>query len=125
MARKRAPARPARPGPSYDPDLPVAGCYEIKLVKGGPPVALRIWYGPPLDPETRLEMDRAPRWNAMLNGVQVVAVERFWPECARQPISAARHDFITLESITQDPASPFYDPLKPIDRLAVPFRWES
>src|SRR3546814_11112653 len=25
-------------------------------------IPVRIWFGPPLDPETREEMDRAPRW---------------------------------------------------------------
>src|SRR3546814_16998233 len=25
-------------------------------------IPVRIWFGPPLDPETREEMERAPRW---------------------------------------------------------------
>ena len=117
--RKGKPAAADR-GPSYDPDLPVAGCYLVRLRQNGPPVALRIWHGPPLDPETREPMDRGPVWNAWLNGVQPVDVFRFWPACARKPISAAEHDRITLLSLTLDEASPFYDPLRPIDRLKTP-----
>lgn len=30
-------AAPSR-GPSYDPEVPVPGCYRIRLTRGGPPV---------------------------------------------------------------------------------------
>lgn len=38
----------------------------------------RIWYGPPLDPETGEELDRSWRWQATLAGEEV-ALERIWP----------------------------------------------
>jgi hypothetical protein len=121
-ARRRRYSKPLPPrrGPSYDTEIPVAGHYLVKLRKGGPPVALRLWWGPPLDPETGEPMDRAPRWNCMLNGVQPVDVADYWPGCAKLPISAAEHDRIATLSKTQDRASPFYDPLRSIDRLKAP-----
>jgi hypothetical protein len=116
--RKGKPA--ADRGPSFDADLPVAGCYQVRLRQGGPPVALRIWHGPPLDPETLDEMDRAPGWQAQVNGVQMADVFAFWPACARRPISQAEHDRIAERSRTMDKDDPFYDPLRPIDRLKTP-----
>jgi len=103
-------------GPSFDPDIPVAGCYSVRLVKGGPPVALLIWFGLPVDPLTGEEMDRAPRWNAVLNGVTPVDVGRFWPSCAANRISLSAYHHIVDLSRTMDPSDPYFDPMKPVDR---------
>jgi len=113
--------RAASRGPAFDPETPVAGCYRIRLNKGGPPVALRIWFGPPLDPETRAPMtERSPRWQAQTNNLELVPVMDFWPRCARVRISKAEHDRIAGLSATMDAAHPFYDPRRPIDRLTAP-----
>lgn len=109
-----------RAGPTFDPDLPVAGHYRIKLVRDGPPVALAIWFGAPLDPVTLDPLDRAPAWFAQVNGGPPQPASWYWPECARQPISQAEHDRIVNRSATLDPTSPWYDPLRPIDRLKTP-----
>jgi hypothetical protein len=122
--RKARTNRKPRPfvdrGPAYNPDIPTAGCYRHKLRRGGPPVALRFWLGPPIDPDTGEEMDRSPRWQCRLNGTELVPVDRFWPDCARFPISLAEHDRLCRLSATLDPASPYYDPRRAIDPLKTP-----
>ena len=119
----RKPRPPVDRGPSYSPDTPVAGCYRLRLTRGGPPVALRYWIGPPLDPDTGEELDRAPRWQCRVNGVQLVPVDWYWPRCARDPITQAEHDRLCGLNATLDPASPYYDPKRPIDRLRTPLPW--
>jgi hypothetical protein len=119
MARRPG-SSPAKRGPSFDPDVPVAGFYRTRLVKDGPPVALRIWFGNPRDPSTGDEMDRAPQWFATMNGTQVVEAARFWPGCAADPISFGDYLHICRRSATLDPADPYFDPTKPIDKSIAP-----
>ena len=108
-------------GPAYSPDLPAAGVYRVRLRKGGPFAALRIWLGPPLDPETNEPMEARPvRWQARLIGVQLVPVEDYWPACASAPISEAEHAKLCALSATMDPEHPFYDPFRKVDRLKSP-----
>jgi len=103
-------------GPAFDPDVPVEGCYRTRFVKDGPPVALRIWFGNPVDPLTGEEMDRSPRWNATVNGLATVDAFDFWPGCARDPISFAEYRHIARRSATLDPSDPYFDPRRPVDR---------
>lgn len=113
--------RAAPRGPAYDPETPVPGCFRIRLRRGGPPVALRIWLGLPIDPATGDEVEeRGFRWQCAINGGERVPVEDYWPGCARDPISQAEHDRIVAESRTMDPDSHFYNPRKPVDRLTAP-----
>ena len=121
MSRQRlGKPRPPR-GPSYDPDTPVPGFYRIKLNRAGVPVALHIWLGPPIDPDTKAEVpERGFRWQCRLNGSELVPIEDYWPGCARQPISKAEHDRIAALSRTMDPTKPFYDPRRRINRLTAP-----
>lgn len=44
------------------------GYYETRLIKGGPPVGVRITYGPPVDPLTGEEMDRSWRYRVFVQG---------------------------------------------------------
>lgn len=105
---------------AFDPDTPVTGCYRIRQVKGGPPVALRIWLGFAIDPATGEEVaERGMRWQCTLNGERV-PVEDYWPGCARDPIAPAEHDRIVRESRTMDADSHFYDPRRRIDPLTAP-----
>jgi hypothetical protein len=109
-----------RQGPAFDPDVPVAGFYRARLRRDGPFAALRFWIGPPLDPETGEELDRSPRWQCRMNGDELVEVSRFWPSCARDPISREEHDRLCQLYRTLDERSPFYDPRRRIDRLTAP-----
>jgi hypothetical protein len=115
---KRAPAHNL---PSHDPDIPTPGCYRIRMARGGPPVALRIWLGPSIDPATGEEVsERGFRWQCAINGGQRVPFEDYWPGCGRDPISREEHDRIVAESRTMDEASHFYDPRRRIDPLRAP-----
>jgi len=120
MARARTGGVRAKSGPAFDPDVPVRGVYRTRFVKDGPPVALLIWFGPPLDPETGEPMDRASKWFARINGGEVVEASRFWPGCARDPISFAQYRHIVDRSRTLDPGDPYFDPYRPIDRAVAP-----
>lgn len=107
-------------GPALDPDIPMPGCYRIRLVKGGPYCALRIWLGLPIDPATNEEVqERGYRWQCTLNGVRV-PFEDHWPGCARDRISQEEHDRICGEHRTMDHTSPFYDPRRPISLASAP-----
>lgn len=118
--RRLGKARPPR-GPSFDSETPAPGHYLIQLRRDGPPVALRIWLGPPIDPATGAEVpERGVRWQCQLNGAELVPLEDYWPGCARKPITKAEHDRIAALSRTMDPAHPFYDPRRRINRLTAP-----
>lgn len=118
MSRRGKPL--PRQGPPLDPDVPVAGFYRVRLVRDGPFVALRYWLGPPLDPETGEELDRSPVWQCRMNGTELVPVDRFWPRCAREPITREDHDRLCVLHRSVDPTSPYYDPTRKFDRLGNP-----
>ncbi len=119
-ARLRGPALPPRNMPTVDADVPIPGCYRIRLRKNGPPVAVRIWLGPSIDPATGEEVqERGFRWQCTVNGDRV-PLEHHWPGCAREPIDRAEHDRIVEASRTMDPESAFYDVRKPVDLLRAP-----
>jgi hypothetical protein len=70
-------------------------------------VPVRVFFGPPLDPDTGEEMDRAPLWQLEINGVNagyperpacisgrpVDSLEGIWPECKSEPIDKAEYDY--------------------------------
>jgi hypothetical protein len=116
---ERAPSR----GPAFDSEVPEPGCYRVRLRKGAPDSAVRIWLGHGIDEATGLEaIDRPYHWQCTLNGARV-PLEDCWPGCAREPISREEHDLIKARNATMDPESPFYDPRRPIDlgRAPPPF----
>lgn len=106
-------------------DEPIAGFYRAKLVRGGPWVAVRIWHGPPLDPDTGEELDRSWRWQAERNG-EPCEVWRVWPYCAGEPIDKAEHDYLLQVrdwAVQHAPETPEAAPTTPIafNRLPIPF----
>jgi len=120
MTRLRAEPYPrADRGPAFDPDIPMPGHYRIRLVKGGPYCALRIWLGHSIGPEGQEMTDRGFRWQCTVNG-QRVPFEDYWPGCARDPISQAEHDRIVAASRTMDATSHWFDPRKPVDLASAP-----
>jgi hypothetical protein len=110
-----------RQGEAYEIETPTAGCYRIRLAKGGPFVGLRIWLGHALDPVTGEEMSERPMlWQCRLNGTQLVPVADYWPGCAKHRISEAEYARICRLSRTMNPKHPFYDPRRPINPMVAP-----
>lgn len=106
-------------------DQPIAGHYSVRLVKRGPLLPLRIWFGPPFDPVTREPLDRSYDWRAELIGDQV-SVWRFWPYCAASRISETEYRFMLSDRawlLEHQPSSPEADPRARVDiaDLPVPF----
>lgn len=103
-------------------DTPVEGYYRMRLRRGAHAVGIRIWNGPPLDPDTGEEMDRSWRWQATCNG-RPIELERVWPQCMAEPISKEKHDRLAaLQAWGEQraPDSPQANPRKPIDHLTSP-----
>jgi hypothetical protein len=91
----------------------------MRLRSGGVMVGVKIWHGLPLDPETLEEMDRAPRWNALINGAWADITEA-WPRCAGEPIDAKEYAYLLARvdwAAQHMPDSPIADPTKPVDPL--------
>lgn len=118
---------------------PTAGTYAARLVKGGPRVPVRIWYGQAIvDGE---EQDRAPGWFVEIDGATdrlerdddtgyrcrvALKVESVWPHCARWPISETRYRYM-LEHARwareHAPDHPKATPRQPVDFHALPPRF--
>lgn len=100
---------------------PVAGYYRRRLVKGGVWMPVKLWFGPPLDPETGEELDRSWRWQAM-DGDKLVAgdaeIQDVWTRCCREPINATEYFYLVADRAwcrENAPHLPEASPHKPID----------
>jgi hypothetical protein len=112
--------------PRIDPnlpqiDVPIAGFYKVRLVKGGPWCSARIWYGIPNDPLTGEPLDRGPRWQALRCG-QDCDVYDLWPFCIANKIDEGEYNYLlSVEKwAINAPDAPEADPRKAIDLLTVP-----
>lgn len=112
-------------------DEPIAGHYKTRLVKDGPFVPVRLYFGlPVIDGE---EQDRTPRWCAVVDGQTdriekgddgyqcrvPLDVERYWPWCGRWPISEDEYNYmraVTDHAKQWRPDKPQAAPTKKIDR---------
>jgi len=113
---------PRAPAAGFDVDQPIAGFYRMKLVSGAVYSGIRIWFGPPHDPETGDEMDRSHRWQAERNG-NPIDLERAWPKCAADPIDEAEYRHLTATEAwgkAHAPTSPQANPSRRIDLLTAP-----
>jgi len=113
-------APPAAPASGSSVETPQAGWYSHRLVAGGHPVAVKIWFGPPHDPVTGEEMDRHWRWQATANGAPI-DIDLVWPRCGREPIAATEAEYLTGLSAwakQNAPESPAANPHKKIDLLS-------
>lgn len=124
----RAPLRydqrtaPAKRFEGFDPDQPFEGHFRMRLVSGGVPVGIRIWYGPPHDPVTGEELDRSWRWQATAND-KPIDLERVWPRCAGDPIGEVEHAYLVAQQRWGErhaPDSPQADPTRKVDLLSAP-----
>ncbi len=129
---------------------PMAGRYLMPLVRGGVLVPVRIWFGPPPDPETRAPLDRTPRWNCEINGEiayrctgptreaarclwcrrdgapkcgELIDVYDAWPYCARRPVDEAEYRYrLALRAYAEshEPDAPAAQPGRKVDWLRSP-----
>lgn len=76
--------------PALSVSEPEAGFFRYRLVSGGVRGGVRIWFGAPLDPITREELDRGWRWQAEFDG-EPIDLDRCWPDCIGEPISEAEY----------------------------------
>lgn len=117
---------------------PVAGTYATKLVRGGPRVPVRIWFGNAIIAGE--EQDRAPGWFVEIDGrtdrVEFgddgyrcrvpLDVERVWPHCAKDPVSEAEYRFLVSHAAwarEHQPDHPKAQPRKPVDFHTLPVRF--
>lgn len=100
-------------------DAPVAGYYRWRFRRGAPDVGICLWHGPPHEPWTGEEMDRAPRWQATANGKDI-DFDRVWPQCAGEPIPEAEYRYLLSRAewaAENDPNDPFASVREPVDWL--------
>jgi hypothetical protein len=105
----------------FDPDVPEAGFYKMRLRRGGVPVGVRIFYGQTKDPATGEPIERWA-WQAEING-EPVEVARVWPTCAPQPVAKAEYHYLTgLQDWGRrhDPDGPQANPMRRVDLLRAP-----
>jgi hypothetical protein len=103
-------------------DTPSPGFYRFRLRSDGVFVGIRIWYGPPHDPDTGEVMDRSLRWQAECND-RPIDIARVWPYCAGQPIDRAEYRKLAgLQSWATEhmPQSPLARPTLSADPLKMP-----
>jgi hypothetical protein len=117
---ERAPDVPTFAAPNTDE--PIAGFYRMRLRSGGVYVGVRLWHGLPLDPSTLDEMDRAPRWNALING-RWANVTDAWPRCAGEPIEETDYRHLSRQqawALDHAPESAFANPKRKLNPLTSP-----
>lgn len=106
------------------PGTPISGTYKMKLVKGGPWVPVRVWYGPSHDPLTGELMDRSYHWQAQIDGGEHEdALRRAWPYCAGNAISEAEYSYmrdVGLWAKDYAPEQPEASPRKKINLNSLP-----
>jgi hypothetical protein len=101
---------------------PEAGFYRLKLVRNGPWCPVKIWYGPPADPEDPTHLlDRSWRWQATVDGAEA-DVWDVWPAVGGRAIDEAEYRYlvnVSRHAKLHDPAYPEATPDKPINLLTV------
>lgn len=120
-------------------DQPVAGFYKVRLVRGGPVVPVRIYWGRAIiDGE---EQDRGFDWRCEIDGRTdrwerdddtdyrcrvPLEVDRAWPWCAREPVTVAEYQFLVSHAAwakEHQPEHPKASPRKAVDFHTLPLRF--
>lgn len=100
-----------------NPGLPIDGFYIMRLVKRGPWVPVRIWFGSSFDPATGEWCDRSYLWRCCIDGEQRNIWEA-WPACSGEPITAAEYRYRRQRSLhmrQHEPDQPEARPRRPVD----------
>lgn len=106
-----------------------AGFYQMRLVKGGIFVAVRLWLGFGKQDGRELDDDGKPnptiargwQWRAMLDGVEVHPW-KVWPGCSGEPITEAEYRYLLARrdhAVKHDTDSPFASPRQPVNWLTA------
>lgn len=108
-------------GPAY---------YRITMVRGGPSVPCKIWYGCPLDPDTQEPLDRSPRWHCEAGGVLlddpfrvIILIGDQPPIVKGERIDEAEYQFLLADAAwckQHDPEAPEAQPRKRVDLNKLP-----
>ena|ERR1700761_6994641 len=109
---------------------PTAGYYATRLVKGGPRVAVRIWFGNALiDGE---EQDRGVDWRCEIDGRSdfverdretgykcrvALHIDSAWPFCAKDPITEREYSYLVAHSGWAKEHSPHHPKASPQQRV--------
>lgn len=106
-----------------DVTTPQAGFWRFKLRSNGVMGGLRIWHGPPYDPETGEVLDRSWRWQAEFDG-EPVDFDDVWPVCAKaenEITESEYHNYVARRIWAQRnaPKSAFADPKRRYDPLST------
>lgn len=110
---------------------PVPGYYATRLVRGGPKVSVRIWYGQAvLEGEVQ---DRGYDWRCEIDGTTdreerddtgyrcrvPLDVTRVWPWCAREPITHAEYLYLKAMAAHAKAHNPMHPAAAPRERIDV------
>lgn len=118
---------------------PRPGYYAMSLVRGGPRVAVRIWYGAAIiggeeqdrSHDWRVEIDgRADRWELdEATGYRcrvALEIDRAWPFCAREPITESEYRYLVAHAgwaREHSPDHPKARPRQAVDFNSLPMRF--
>lgn len=114
------------PRQPINPNLPVAGFYKRRLVKGGPWTGVKIWFGQPADPWTGELLDRSPRWQSQVGTDDVKGEAEtidLWTWVAGHPIDEKEYRYLlrlTDWAVKNAPEAPEANPRQPINLLTAP-----
>lgn len=114
---------------------PVAGSYAMALVKRGPLVPIRIFWGHAVIQGE--EQDRGYDWRCEVNGATdrwneeqhcfvPLDLDGVWPECTGKPIDDDEFAFMrrrTIWAVAHAPWHPAANPYTPIDLGTLPPAW--
>ena len=111
---------------------PNPGHYATRLVKGGPRVAVRIWFGLPIVDGD--ELDRSLRWCVEIDGKTDKVVKdpesgerctvpleptAVWPFCAKEPITSAEYRYLLAMSKHAKAHNPMHPAAAPREKIDV------
>lgn len=103
-------------------DIIEAGFYRMKLVRNGPWVPVKVWFGQPPDPDHPGELlDRSLRWQCEVDGLEA-DVDQVWPIVAGRQIDENEYRYLIAvvhHAKTWDPQYPESTPEQAIDLLKV------